>query len=1299
MFVLLCNSDYLTDGHEYQLVEADGDYSINKADIFTVDELVKGIKSGEIQKAATVVKAPATAPAKQFATPEMPTGNSWSAELQRKNFPARWVTVSGSRVLIKLFNQGKKDAHGVVVFAGGASRLEHLKVYPKSSEEYASIKRKAEGRKKKRAQITTSDEVTEEELKAERNVIKQKREEKREVENQFREELLKVADLDEVYNHDDISGNEQALIKRAERVEERENKKALKELAEMEGDLDTRDKDKMAQDLVTKAEKTLVDDELKERLGDEYADVTKGIDEDTGEPIETPTHSNNEAVKKVLSRVKLDKDQALEILRLNEIKKKNERAINNKYKDKLSKPKGNLELTSMQGLIMVDWNEESKSDDLIETALKNELTRIRASMNTDYYKQIQDVETGVNRLNKSTFTKQYDKGSVDTTNILSDIYLDGHGLPSDLVDLIGAENAGRIVAGAVVQKKGRKKALQELEGMMETRAFETVMDSLEVVDRKLKRIADRKGQIEEGVMRAGTINADIGRQSAAINRELGYSLGNLQTLATVADSLRDIKQATGDVVVDGGLHFSELEKKVKDIGLKEGQYAINRSSRVKGRWELTIPYEAYSDLLTARISSGERNAEVAAIKAGERYDPNWLPKGTATESYQVYDKKGLESKKAEWAAEGVLEKKMEGWEQFKNKKGEAGYSSLSPEGTTLYRKKGKTSIFPAPQKMIQMALTQKRAVMNLGAGTGKTVGFLGTVQELKATGKLKTYAFHTMPSRLRDEFFKDRDKFFPDLKVLELDNIKGKNAIERKRQALADAAAGKYDMVISGHDTMKATAGDKEIKAHIEKMTAAYIRENNGGVYRKGTKKERKMLKEKFGKQWTEELKRTTDLPSIIRESNPTIVTVDEAHEAVKDFDKKASQRMAALTTLSKNAEYFIPATGTVVKNDIGELASILHLTRPDLIPNAGQYKRQWNGSNQGTNVFGERAFDALRRSYDEVMLTEHLSLKGIELKKHEGTRLNLTQPQKTKITAIENTYHHEKSMSGVAIMSKNGYELVKDESGEPKKFTPNFSHTQFEDETTGGNSTRANNYIKSMGLDPEKHELVKLGQAGASARRDSRYRKILANGDWKENVKMDAISKNIDKHLANNQRQVVFTNRHDSIATTKKMLEEKYGYKEGVDFVTITGDTKSGTNAGQRNWAVNHFNTNPDCKIMLANEAGMTGLNMQGGTVNHWIERPNAYYKDMQGNARTFRTGQENDVDAYYYDTNTILEDRMYDNLDKKRRYTEAVGETPDKRVSMVNQVIESRKRLNDKYDSGGLTKAAKTPKLVLNV
>ena len=129
---------------------------------------------------------------------------------------------------------------------------------------------------------------------------------------------------------------------------------------------------------------------------------------------------------------------------------------------------------------------------------------------------------------------------------------------------------------------------------------------------------------------------------------------------------------------------------------------------------------------------------------------------------------------------------------------------------------------------------------------------------------------------------------------------------------------------------------------------------------------------------------------------------------------KGSSVRANAIKTLAKNPEYFIPATGTVLRNDIGELAGMLHVTNPEEFPSPTKWTNKYDSTNQGNTVFQEQAVEGFRQSLDDLMLTEHLQV----MKKDKKTPVKMTETvhkpklgdkQKKKLREVENIYHSEK--------------------------------------------------------------------------------------------------------------------------------------------------------------------------------------------------------------------------------------------------------------------------------------------------
>ena len=267
--------------------------------------------------------------------------------------------------------------------------------------------------------------------------------------------------------------------------------------------------------------------------------------------------------------------------------------------------------------------------------------------------------------------------------------------------------------------------------------------------------------------------------------------------------------------------------------------------------------------------------------------------------------------------------------------------------------------------------------------------------------------------------------------------------------------------------------------------------------------------------------------------------------------------------------------------------------------------------------------------------------------------------------------------------MNKDTYELHKDDGGEIKA-SSDFAGKKMTSVDENGNvkNTKAGReYIKSQGLDPDKNTLVELGQRGASARRDSKYNKTLNAGDWKENAKAKEVGQIADKAIKRGEKTIVFYERKESLPMLQKMFADTHGYKDGEEMHYIDGSVKFGKHKGSRNDKVTQFNSNPDAKLMFSSSAGMTGLNMQSANNIIWLSRTNANHLQRQGNARGMRTGQEKDVNVHYVDTETIYDDRRVDLNRKKEKTADAVGEAPEKRLTMARVLAERRGKVKKAF------------------
>ena len=142
-----------------------------------------------------------------------------------------------------------------------------------------------------------------------------------------------------------------------------------------------------------------------------------------------------------------------------------------------------------------------------------------------------------------------------------------------------------------------------------------------------------------------------------------------------------------------------------------------------------------------------------------------------------------------------------------------------------------------------------------------------------------------------------------------------------------------------------------------------------------------------------------------------------------------------------------------------------------------------------------------------------------------------------------------------------------------------------------------------------------------------------------------------------------------------QQMMKDEFGYTDGKEMHFVDGSVKFGKGKGSRNDKVTQFNTNPDSKVMFSSSAGMTGLNMQTANNVIWLSRSTQNALQKQGNARVMRTGQKNDTNIDYLDSATIYDDRRVDLNKKKEKTGDAIGESPQRRITM-QRILEERRK-----------------------
>lgn len=1122
---------------------------------------------------------------------------AWSTDLLRKYPNSRWVTYRGNKLLIR----GNPDGTASVVFSANPA-FEHLRIIPKTSEEYAKIQ---EGKDKKK----TIDEA-----KSQKGVDEKAKElsDVRKKNAKLRSEAVQNVKQSFVSTVENILGlgkgsldyeKEVSTIDALTKDANFSNPNNQKEIIKKTKELSEKDRKKLAVGVEEKAIKKVLLGSL-EQLGEDYG-------RELSDRLSEKTVTGVDAIDSILDSLDLSHEDAMRIAQASKEYKDTIKGIEKEYKVSINKARP-LVITSLNGIGITDITEPSN---IADSLLRDELSKIeneqRLSRNMAFYDKITERTYDENGTQRKSSRRLALQGAQSTLDSVAFALLGSEGFGSDLLDFLGVKNASLILAQSIDIAKKNDATKQDLEKIVIERSKNVVDSTLGRVGDMMSMIQDYSNLGEEGTIAKASANMARTNMLKDMGRELSMAQGSLESSATILDGLRDFNDLSKNVIVDGGDDFDKLVKKLKKTGIYDK--AIIKPS--ENGFSVEIPYENAPKLLNVNKEGKKRDKFIADLKSGNLTEKGWLPKGQNPVAYDTIS----EAQYSEISKNG----KASGYEEFTNTKGENGYTSKIPEGSKLYRKPFEVKVADAQQEGIKFIESQKRGVLDFGAGLGKTYTYLGLVSQLKETGKLQgSFAVLSPPSRLRAEFFKDKEKFFPNMNVLEMDEVKGKSGssygtsqkqlkeifgedadvkalrelstFDLQQKAIERAKGGFFDVVLTGHDSVK-----------------------EGNTYK------------------------------IISEAKPAFVGIDEAHEIIQETSDSGAQskRLKAMKSMADSAEYFVAGTGTTVKNSIAELGTLLHIARPDVVTDPKKFGKKYENINQGTVVFQNGSTNQFRREFDDIMLSRRSEVEGAKLIETKE-KVKITPEQRKSYSQTENQYRLDRDNKGkFGVFDKETGKMDFLDADTLKTFDKdsiNFS--------VGGDvpSPKEVAFLKSNGFDGKR--IVELGGTGASQRRDYGHERTLHSGDWKTNAKLSKMVENI-KNQPDAKHGILYKNKFSKPAVTKAILDN--GYTED-QIVFIDGSVV----ADKRDKAVTDFQQNPNVKVIVFSEAGATGLNLQAMDNLHHLTRLDTYAKQQQANARPYRKGRKADVNAYYYDSDTPLDNRKVESIERKKKISQSVGE-----------------------------------------
>ncbi len=305
---------------------------------------------------------------------------------------------------------------------------------------------------------------------------------------------------------------------------------------------------------------------------------------------------------------------------------------------------------------------------------------------------------------------------------------------------------------------------------------------------------------------------------------------------------------------------------------------------------------------------------------------------------------------------------------------------------------------------------------------------------------------------------------------------------------------------------------------------------------------------------------------------------VDEGHDLLDRAGKETSLMAGVIDAVAHNTSYYISASADPIKNDPSEAFSLLSKVDPERYNDPAAFKRRYG-------VDTPAAQTALRRE----MARYHFPGKidpGVDVK-HEVREVKLSEAQHAEIKAIERA-------AGQARLARIKGEVDIDA-------LKTLSPSSFANVDAGRHREVAEALSKNLGIIKDSAVRRAINEHPASA-------------------KLDQVSE-----LAKAKRGtpgVIFAHSRAAVAALERRLTA-----DGHRVVTVTG-ADSAKDKDRKRLAFHPESGEPEADILIASDAGATGLNLQRGQWLAQYDTPDTSKGWHQRNGRIARLGQKNNVD-----------------------------------------------------------------------
>lgn len=491
--------------------------------------------------------------------------------------------------------------------------------------------------------------------------------------------------------------------------------------------------------------------------------------------------------------------------------------------------------------------------------------------------------------------------------------------------------------------------------------------------------------------------------------------------------------------------------------------------------------------------------------------------------------------------------------------------------------------YAVQQRAVKMFEKVQKMNLTFGTGQGKSITSIGAFTNLKDKGRVKRAIFAT-PSAVVKQFGGEV------LKYTEPGRYKYSTSDGKDREERLSALRGDSDMVVMTHQSVR----DDMI----------HLLSKDFGDTEEATK-------ERFNAMTPEERKAAMKSMMTKEGIDFGMFVIDESHYDTDREGKVDSTMSNVFDAIRDNSTHYMRQSATPVKNDLSEVLSMLQKTDPEKF--GGITSKEFEKTYSKGGEINKRALQRLVHRYNYASPTE-TGVKRISERVDVKLKPDQVQRHDRVLSLIEAA--KEKRL-------KNRIPLAEMKELAPDYFPEGLSEKQ--EKAIAKDMMRNTGVLKQRAL----NEVVNTS-GGA---------KLEKIGDIVSKHIYEADHKNGKK--GSQQPGVVFAYNLESVKKIKESMEKK-GLRVGV----ITGDQNSTEKAKTREGFNPTDPKNRKYDIVVASDAGATGLNLQNAKFLINYDLPNTAWVKKQREGRIDRHGQAHD-EINYYD---LVSDTDYDRTNWER-------------------------------------------------